>query len=82
MTPPAASEEGRDDLPEGRRTMGIIQGDAVPQSFIPKLIDLYRQGKFPFDRLETFYDFRDINRAIKDVRSGRTIKAVLRINKL
>lgn len=62
--------------------MGIIQGDAVPQSFIPKLIDLYRQGKFPFDRLETFYDFRDINRAIKDVRSGRTIKAVLRINKL
>ena len=31
-------------LPNGRRTIGIIQGDAVPQLFIPKLIALYRAG--------------------------------------
>ncbi len=74
-------ESGTDSLPEGRRTLGIIQGDAVPQQFIPKLIQLYREGEFPFDRLLKFYDFGDINRAIADARRGDTIKPVLRISK-
>jgi aryl-alcohol dehydrogenase len=68
------------DLPGGRKTLGIIQGDAVPQLFIPKLIELYQEGLFPFDRLLKFYDFNDINVAIADARSGDTIKPVLRIN--
>ncbi|MDA8087711.1 MAG: NAD(P)-dependent alcohol dehydrogenase [Nitrospiraceae bacterium] len=66
-------------LPGGRKSIGIIQGDSVPQEFIPKLIRLYRRGLFPFDRLIRFYGFRDINRAIRDARSGKTIKPVLRI---
>ena len=73
-------ESGSGDLPEGRRTIGIIQGDAVPQFFIPKLVELYQDGKFPLDKLETFYNFRDINRALDDIRRGQTIKAVLRID--
>ena len=74
-------EEGTDALPEGRRTLGIIQGDAVPQLFIPKLIRLYLAGKFPFDRLIKFYKFKDINRAIADSKRGDTIKPVLRMSK-
>lgn len=74
-------ERGTDSLPEGRRTLGIIQGDAVPQVFIPKLIKLYRAGQFPLDRLIKFYKFRDINRAIADAKRGDTIKPVLRISK-
>jgi aryl-alcohol dehydrogenase len=73
-------ETGTDSLPEGRKTLGIIQGDAVPQHFIPKLIHLYQAGQFPFDRLLKFYDFGDINRAIADSRRGDTIKPVLRIS--
>jgi aryl-alcohol dehydrogenase len=72
-------ESGTDSLPEGRRTIGIIQGNAVPQQFIPKLIELYRQGRFPFDRLIRYYGFEDINRAMDDSRRGVTIKPVLRI---
>ena len=75
-------ERGTDSLPEGRRTLGIIQGDAVPQQFIPKLIKLYRAGQFPFDRLVRFYKFRDINQAITDANRGDTIKPVLRISKV
>jgi aryl-alcohol dehydrogenase len=67
-------------LPQGRRTIGIIQGDAVPQIFIPKLIALYRAGRFPFDRLVKFYDFNKINAAIADAKAGNTIKPVLRIS--
>ena len=74
-------ERGTDSLPEGRRTLGIIEGDAVPQHFIPKLIKLYQAGEFPFDRLVKFYEFSDINRAIADARRGDTIKPVLRISK-
>jgi len=68
-------------LPERRRTIGIIQGDAVPQLFIPKLIALHKAGLFPFDRLVKFYDFSKINTAIADAKSGDTIKPVLRISK-
>ena len=68
-------------FPGGRKTLGIIQGDAVPQEFIPKLIKLYRAGKFPFNRLIKCYAFGEVNRAIADARRGDTIKPVLRISK-
>jgi aryl-alcohol dehydrogenase len=63
-----------------RKTLSIIQGDAIPQRFIPKLIDLYGAGQFPFDRLVKFYDFSEINEAIADAKRGDTIKPVLRIS--
>ena len=71
---------GAGSLPGGRKIRGIIQGDAVPQSFIPKMIALYEAGQFPFDRLVKFSDFGEINRAIAAARRGDTIKPVLRIN--
>jgi aryl-alcohol dehydrogenase len=74
-------ERGTGSLPEGRRTLSIIEGDAVPQHFIPKLIKLYRVGQFPFDQLVKFYEFREINRAIADAKRGNTIKPVLRISR-
>jgi aryl-alcohol dehydrogenase len=74
-------ETGTDALPEGRKTLGIIAGDAVPQHFIPNLIKLHQTGQFPFDRLIRFYDFSHINQAISDAKRGDTIKPVLRISK-
>jgi aryl-alcohol dehydrogenase len=71
--------EGRAGHVNGRKLLDVIQGDAVPQEFIPRLIRYYRQGRFPYDRLLTFYDFADINRAIADEKRGTTIKAVLRM---
>ncbi|AFM23175.1 NAD(P)-dependent alcohol dehydrogenase [Desulfomonile tiedjei] len=72
--------ESGTSLPEGRKTLGIIQGEAIPQRFIPKLIRLYRKGQFPFDRLIKFYDFSKINKAIADAKRGDTIKPILRIS--
>ena len=71
---------GGGSLPQGRKAVAIIEGDAVPQQFIPKLIDLYLAGHFPFDRLVTFYDFGDVNRAMADSRKGKAVKPVLRIS--
>jgi aryl-alcohol dehydrogenase len=74
-----ANPGGSGFLPGGRKILGIIQGDSVPQDFIPKMIALYQAGLFPFDRLIKFYDFREINQAIADARRGDTIKPVLQI---
>ena len=63
----------------GRTVKGIIEGDAIPELFIPKLIDLYKQGRFPFDRMITFYPFEEINKAVEDMEKGLVIKPVLKI---
>lgn len=62
-----------------KKIMGVVQGDVISETFIPTLIEFYRQGRFPFDRLIKHYDFADINQAVEDSEQGRTIKPVLRI---
>ena len=66
-------------LAGGRQLRGVLGGDAAPRLFIPMLIDYWRQGRFPFDRLLTFYPFAEIDRAFADVAAGRVIKPVLRM---
>jgi aryl-alcohol dehydrogenase len=68
-----------DLIMNGRTVMGILGGDAIADLFIPKLIELYRQGRFPFDRLITFYPFDDIQQAVEDMEAGKVIKPVLRL---
>ena len=66
-------------LQAGRSVRGVIQGDSRPDQFIPYLVDLFVAGKFPIDRLVTFYDFIAINQAVADAVNGTTIKPVLRM---
>jgi aryl-alcohol dehydrogenase len=67
-----------DLIMNGRTVKGVLGGDAVADLFIPRLIELYRQGRFPFDRMITFYPFDKINEAVADMATGRVIKPVLR----
>jgi len=62
----------------GRTVTGVIEGDSVPDVFIPQLIEMYRQGHFPFDRLISFYPLDDIQQAVEDMETGKVIKPVLR----
>ena len=59
---------------------GIVEGDSVPDVFLPRLVDLHERGRFPVDRLMTFYDFDRIDEAARDAETGRTIKPVLRMS--
>lgn len=61
----------------GLKLSMVIEGDAVPQTFIPKLIALFEAGRFPFDRLVKKYALADINTAFADSESGATIKPVV-----
>jgi aryl-alcohol dehydrogenase len=61
---------------------GIIKGDSVPDVFIPQLIELFLQGRFPFDKLTKFYPFERINEAASDSERGLTIKPIIRIGQI
>ena len=67
----------RPELAAGKNIRYILEGEAVPQRFIPKLIELWRQGRFPFDRLIRTYPLDKINDAERDTTSGATVKPVL-----
>src|SRR5271167_823388 len=61
----------------GLTIRGIVEGDAEPQTFIPYLLDLHRQGKFPFAKLITTMPFAQINEAVAAQLRGEVLKVVL-----
>ncbi|MEO6886156.1 MAG: NAD(P)-dependent alcohol dehydrogenase [Jatrophihabitantaceae bacterium] len=61
----------------GRSITGIIAGSSLPQLFLPKLLDLHAAGKFPVDRMISYFDFEQINEAVAAVKQGSVGKAVL-----
>ncbi|OAA27692.1 aryl-alcohol dehydrogenase [Frankia sp. EI5c] len=61
----------------GKTASGIIEGGADPQILIPRLIDLWREGRFPFDRLIETFPLAEINEAEKASLSGAVVKPVL-----
>lgn len=63
----------------GKTIKGIIEGESIPQIFIPELIEHYKAGRFPFDKLIKFYNFEDINQAALDSEKGITVKPVIKI---
>ncbi|HZT27522.1 MAG TPA: NAD(P)-dependent alcohol dehydrogenase [Pseudolabrys sp.] len=66
-------------LQNGREVRGVIQGDSVPQSFIPLLADYIATGRMPVERMIALYDLAEINRAAAESADGQTIKPVLRM---
>ncbi|MGJ4953504.1 NAD(P)-dependent alcohol dehydrogenase [Bradyrhizobium sp. HKCCYLS20291] len=67
-----------DIMTAGRKIQGIVEGDSNPDVFIPRMIEFYKQGRFPFDKLITFYPFEKINEAIHDSEHGKAVKPVVR----
>ncbi len=67
-----------EDLMGVAKTLGgVVEGCCIPQLFIPKLINYYKKGMFPFDKMIKYYKFEEINQAFADTKSGKVIKAVL-----
>lgn len=64
-------------LLSGIKVSMVIEGDAVPKEFIPRLISLHQQGLFPFDKLVKKYSFEDINQAFADSADGSTLKPIV-----
>ncbi|PJE17616.1 MAG: alcohol dehydrogenase [Mycobacterium sp.] len=61
----------------GRTVRGVIEGDAIPDLFIPELLKHHRAGRFPFERLITRFRFDQINEAVHAMHDGDVVKPVL-----
>lgn len=79
VTPTMEIDVHNDLMAEGKAMIGVIEGDSVPRVFIPQLVEFYKAGRFPFDRLVRFYRFDQIQQAFDDSASGETVKPVLRM---
>ncbi|MFJ9041131.1 NAD(P)-dependent alcohol dehydrogenase [Streptomyces sp. NPDC102406] len=64
-------------LDRGRTMSHICEGDAVPGLLIPRLIGMWRAGRFPFHELIRTYPLADINEAERDCEAGRVVKPVV-----
>lgn len=78
--PPPGTQAGFDvnHWLNGRRYLGITEGDSVPQVFLPALVELVTQGRMPLGRLIQEYPFDQINDAAAAIRGGHVVKPVLR----
>ena len=61
--------------------VGATEGCSNPQTFIPKLVQFFKEGRLPVDKLIKFYDFEDIEKAFEDSAKGITIKPILVLDK-
>jgi aryl-alcohol dehydrogenase len=64
-------------LGRGLKLVGTNQGDSDPRRFLPRLMDLHLEGRLPFDRLISRFDFEQINEAAAAAVDGSVIKPVL-----
>ncbi|HEY3881713.1 MAG TPA: alcohol dehydrogenase catalytic domain-containing protein [Trebonia sp.] len=65
------------DLIVGRQVRGAVEGDAVPQLLIPRLLELWRAGQFPVEALVSTFGAAELNDAMRAMKLGHVVKPVV-----
>jgi aryl-alcohol dehydrogenase len=65
------------DLVVGRQVRGVVEGDSVPQLLIPRLLELWRRGQFPVEKLVTTFAATEVNEAMRAMKGGHVVKPVV-----
>ena len=78
---PAGAEFTADHLTTmwGKRIVGTLGGSGRSEELIGTLVELHRQGRFPFDELVRSYELSEIDAAFAASNSGEVLKPVLRM---
>jgi aryl-alcohol dehydrogenase len=82
IPPPGATLPGDlgNVLTFGQTVRGIIEGDSDPGVFLPQLIDHWREGRLPLEKLVQTFPFAEINEAIAAQHHGDCVKVVLTLD--
>jgi aryl-alcohol dehydrogenase len=65
-------------LVNGPKTLrGVKGGEGVPEIFVPYLVEEWRRGRLPIERLVRTFDFDAINEAERAMEDGSVLKPVL-----
>ncbi|KAL2848583.1 chaperonin 10-like protein [Aspergillus pseudoustus] len=62
----------------GKTITGCIEGNCLPSEAIPQMIQWYRDGLFPINKLVTYYPATDFANALAQMHDGSVLKPVLR----
>lgn len=81
VTPEMNIDVHNDIMAEGKTMMGVIEGDAVPNVFIPQLVEYYKAGQFPFDKLVKFFDFDQLTKLLKHQNQAKQLNQFYVFNK-
>jgi aryl-alcohol dehydrogenase len=65
------------DLIVGRQVRGAVEGDAVPQLLIPRLLELWRVGQFPVEALVSTFAAAELGNAMRAMKLGHVVKPVV-----
>jgi aryl-alcohol dehydrogenase len=79
ITPPGTPLPGdvNQAMTFGHSVKGIIEGDSDPDEFLPELMNHYRAGNLPLERMVKTFPFTQINEAIAAQHHGDCVKVVL-----
>lgn len=79
---PAAAEFSADHLSTlwGKRIIGTLGGESVSSRFIPTLLALHEQGRFPFTDLIEYFPLDRVDDAVAASASGEVVKPVLMLS--
>jgi aryl-alcohol dehydrogenase len=79
ITPPGTPLPGdvNQAMTFGHSVKGIIEGDSDPDEFLPELMNHYRAGSLPLERMVKAFPFTQINEAIAAQHHGDCVKVVL-----
>jgi aryl-alcohol dehydrogenase len=64
-------------LLNGKVVRGVVLGDAQPAELIAELIEHVEAGRLPLARLQKRYPLDAIEEAVRDMRSGVTVKPII-----
>lgn len=71
------SVSGFEFMVAGKQWIGAIEGGAHPPDYVPKMIQWYREGRFPIDRLMKLMPADEFEQALHEMHEGTTIKPIL-----
>jgi len=62
----------------GKRVVGVTLGDAMPETLVPRLVSLHRDGQLPLEKLIRYYPLNQLDAAARDMHAGAVVKPVIR----
>jgi Zn-dependent alcohol dehydrogenase len=66
-----------DFMVRGLQYIGAIEGQAYPSSFVPKMVQWRKEGKFPVDKMMKLMPADQFEAALHEMHEGKTIKPIL-----
>lgn len=65
------------EVNDTKRICFVRMGNVTGEEIIPVLIDMYKRGMFPMDKIVTYYPFEQVNQAMEDSLTGKSFKPIL-----